>query len=223
MCNRFALPATPEEIAEEFELPKPPDTRPRYNIAPGETILVVREEGGARLADGSSWGLLPSGSRGPGMPLLNIRAETLRRDRTHDETVREGRCLVPAGGFYEWRHLGRARQPYYFRPADAPLFGLAAVSERLPQPGGGSVRHCAIVTTEPNGLVAPVHDRMPVIIPREAYALWLDPTRDPGEILPLLAPYAAERMKTYPVSTLVNRAGIEDPRCIEPIPSETLF
>ncbi len=223
MCNRFALPASPEEIASEFELSELPGLPPRYNIAPGERIPVVRASGRSRILDAAWWGLTPSWIRDPKKPLLNIRAETLRGKPGRNPMAREGRCLVPAGGFYEWQRLGRARQPYYYRLRDAPLLGLAALSELVPEPTGEVVRRCAILTTQPNSLVAPVHDRMPVIIPRHAYGLWLDPTRELAELFSLLEPYPAERMTSYPVSPVVNRAGVEDPRSVEPAKPGTLF
>ncbi len=225
MCNRFALPS-PEQIATHFELGELGALEPRYNVAPGESILVVRAQDGLRVLDTSVWGLTPSWVREPRKPLLNIRAETLRGKSGRDETARRGRCLVPAGGFFEWRHVGRTRQPWYFRMKDGPLLALAALSalvEEAASASGGARRRCAIVTTQPNALVAPVHDRMPVIVPREAYGPWLDPAVELNELLGLLQPYPAEAMIGYPVSSIVNRTGIEDSRAIEPARRETLF
>jgi putative SOS response-associated peptidase YedK len=223
VCNRFALPASPEEIAAHFELPSLEAVPPRYNVAPGEGIWVVRQgEGAARVLETAAWGLRPSFAREQGKPLMNVRAETLRGKPGRAPLAREGRCLVPAGGFFEWRKVGRARQPWYYRLKDSPLLGLAAVSEATPHEGGPG-RHCAIVTTRPNQLVADVHDRMPVIVPRERYAAWLDPGVELGEILDLLEPFPADLMAAYPVSSRVNRAGFEDPSAIEPSRRETLF
>lgn len=227
MCNRFALPK-PEEIAAHFELGEIPSLAPRYNVAPGETILVVRREGETRVLDSSAWGLQP-GSRGAQTkPVLNLRAESLRSSAEKGgSAARRGRGLVPAGGFFEWRHVGRARQPWYFRMKDAPLLALAALCDEPAAPPGmatdSPVRRCAIVTTEPNELVAEVHDRMPVIISRDAYGAWLDPSVPLLELLPLLAPFPVEAMVGYPVSSVVNRAGVEDPRAIEPARQESLF
>jgi putative SOS response-associated peptidase YedK len=221
MCNRFALPS-PDEIAAHFELPPLPPLPPRYNVAPGEEIFVVRNAGGSRVLDTSTWGLVPGFVREQRKPLLNVRAETLRGKPGRGELARQGRCLVPAGGFFEWRHLGRARQPWYFRMKDSPLLGLAALSEAV-EDDAGPGRHCAILTTLPNSLVAEVHDRMPVIIPRDAYSSWLDPQVELAELMPLLAPFPPELMLGYPVSSVVNRTGVEDPRAVEPASSETLF
>lgn len=219
MCNRFSLPASPEEIAEHFELPEIPALPPRYNVAPGEEILVVRAQGRRRQLQRSCWGLPPL--RGQSRPLLNLRAETLRTRSRSGEARRRERVLVPAGGFFEWRRLGRARQPYYFRLKDSRLLALAALCEVVTDVASG--RRCAILTTPPNPLVAEVHDRMPAILPREAYARWLDPALALPEVLDLLEPFPAEAMEAYPVSNLVNRSGVEDPRAIEPARQQTLF
>jgi putative SOS response-associated peptidase YedK len=219
MCNRFSLPATPEEIAEHFELSEIPALLPRYNVAPGEEILVVHADHRGRLLERSSWGLppLPGQSR----PLLNVRAETLRARSRSGGPRRRQRVLVPAGGFFEWRRLGRSRQPYYFRSKQGPLLALAALAEAVADVPSG--RRCAILTTPPNRLVAEVHDRMPAILPREAYARWLDPAVALPEVLELLQPFPEEAMDAYPVSSLVNRSGVEDPRAIEPARQQTLF
>jgi putative SOS response-associated peptidase YedK len=229
MCNRFALPK-PEEIAAHFELGEIPSLAPRYNVAPGESILVVRREGEARVLDTSAWGLQPARQGSPSKPVLNLRAESLRPSAAKDgPAARRTRCLVPAGGFFEWRHVGRARQPWYFRMKDAPLLGLAALCDEdavAAGPGAATaaaLRRCAIVTTQPNTLVAEVHDRMPVIIAREAYGAWLDPGVRLEELLPLLAPFPVDAMVGYPVSSVVNRAGVEDPRAVVPARQETLF
>ena len=218
MCNRFALPS-PEELAAHFGLSEIGEVPPRFNVAPGEQILVVRQAASARVLDRCTWGLRPAWLRDPRKPLLNVRAETLRGRPGSSEAARRGRCLVPAGGFFEWRRVGRARQPYYFKLADSPLLALGAISDVPEAPD----RHCAIVTTEPNALVAEVHDRMPVIVPREAYSAWLDPDLPLAEMQSLLVPYPAEQMTAYAVSSVVNRSGVEDPRAVQPAARETLF
>jgi putative SOS response-associated peptidase YedK len=221
MCNRFALPR-PEEIAEHFELGALPPLLPRYNVSPGETILVVRREASQRVVDSATWGLLP---RSATKPVLNLRAESLRSSAARDGTAaRRARVLVPAGGFFEWRRLGRTRQPWYFQLKDSPLLALATLVEGSPALAGlPPSPRCAVLTTTPNALVASVHDRMPVILPREAYDAWLDPGVRLQELLPLLVPFPAEAMIGHPVSSAVNRPGFEDPRVIEPSQQETLF
>ena len=219
MCNRFALPASPEELAEHLGLSELPDLVPRYNVAPGEEVLVVRADGDNRVLQRASWGIRPGGRE---RPLLNIRSETLRSRTRPQQPRRRERVLVPAGGFFEWRHLGRARQPFYFKLKDSPLLAFAALCE-----GGdttaGRAPCCALLTTAPNPLVAEVHDRMPAILARDAYARWLDGGTDLFDVLDLLGPFPAEAMTGYPVSTLVNRSGVEDPRTIQPARQQTLF
>jgi putative SOS response-associated peptidase YedK len=218
MCNRFALPS-PEEIAAHFGISGSEELAPRFNIAPGEEILVVHKATAGRRLGRCTWGLHRRWLRDPAKPLLNIRAETLRAraDRGHAASGR--RCLVPAGGFFEWRRVGRTRQPWYFTLADSPLLALGGIANSPED----AERRCAIVTTEPNELVAEVHDRMPVIIPRERYDAWLDPDLPLADLLPLLGPCPAGLMTAYPVSSIVNRTGVEDPRAVQPAPRETLF
>jgi putative SOS response-associated peptidase YedK len=185
MCGRYALHANPEVVALQFGLASVPDFRRSYNIAPAAEILIVRN-GKAALA---RWGL-----RGK---LVNLRAETvLARFRA------SGRCLVPASGFYEWKSEGRRKQPYYFFPGDDALLALAAVWER---------DTCSLITTEPSAVVRAVHDRMPLIVPRERYAAWLA-----GDEAMLAAPPEVE-LRAHPVSMAVNQAANDSPRLIEPV------
>ena len=184
MCGRYALHANPEVIALQFGLGAIPEFKPSYNIAPASDVLVVRHE--ARFA---RWGL-----RGK---FINLRAETvLAKFRS------SGRCLVPASGFYEWKAEGRRKQPYYFRPQKEPLFALAALWER---------DSFSLITTEPNAVVRTIHDRMPLIVPREAYGAWLA-----GEEALLKNPPRVE-MTGHPVSMAVNEAANDSPRLVEPV------
>ena len=178
MCGRYALHANPDVIALQFGLDCVPEFKPSFNVAPAASVLVVRKAG--ELA---RWGL-----RGK---FVNLRAETvLARFRA------SGRCLVPASGFYEWKSEGRRKQPYYFRPASEPLLALAAVWER---------DTCSLITTEPNAVVAKVHDRMPLLIPRDAHALWLDPSSRLEDVLKL-----AERPPALDIAPV--GFGVNDPR-----------
>lgn len=222
MCNRFALPASPEQIASHFELDAVPQLSARYNVAPGEPIAIVHCDQGRRTLGTCHWGLIPPWVREARKPLLNIRSETLRGKPGLSEMARTGRCLVPASGFFEWRRLGRTRQPYYFHLRDSPLLGLAALV-RNGREAPAVPLDCAVLTTEPNSLVAEVHDRMPVIVPPEAYGAWLDASLPLRDVAALLAPLPAERMEAFPVSSRVNRAGIDDPTLIERVKPGTLF
>jgi putative SOS response-associated peptidase YedK len=185
MCGRYALHANPEVLALQFGLDAVPAFRPSYNIAPAAEVLVVKE----RSASLARWGL-----RGK---FPNLRAETvLSKFRT------SGRCLVPASGFYEWQASGGRKQPYYFFPRNEPLLALAAVWER----DGFS-----LITTEPNVVVGKVHDRMPLILPRESYAAWLAGDEQPLQHAP------AVELESHPVGMAVNQAASDSPRLIAPI------
>ncbi|HSA90234.1 MAG TPA: SOS response-associated peptidase [Burkholderiales bacterium] len=185
MCGRYALHASPEVVALQFGLDSAPEFKPSYNIAPAAEILVVRPGAAAR----ARWGL-----RGR---FVNLRAETvLARFRA------SGRCLVPASGFYEWKAEGRRKQPYYFSPKSDALLALAALWER---------DTCSLITTEPNAVVRGVHERMPLIVPRELYQPWL---RGDERILQS-APQI--ELRAHPVGLAVNRAENDSPRLIEPV------
>jgi putative SOS response-associated peptidase YedK len=185
MCGRYALHANPEVIALQFGLESVPEFKPSYNIAPAAEILVVRPGAAAR----ARWSM-----RGR---LVNLRAETvLARFRA------SGRCLVPASGFYEWKAEGRRKQPYYFSPKSDALLALAALWER---------DTCSLITPEPNAFVSAVHDRMPLIVPRELYEPWLH-----GDDSILRSPPHIE-LRAHPVGMAVNQAANDSPRLIEPV------
>ena len=185
MCGRYALHANPEVVALQFGLDAVAAFAARYNIAPATDILVVRN----RKASLARWNL-----RGR---FVNLRAETVRA-----KFRRSGRCLVPASGFYEWKTEGGRKQPYYFFPRNEPLFGFAALWEH---------DTCSLITTEPNAVIRKVHDRMPLIVPREGYAAWLA-----GDEA-LLEKQPAIEIAAHPVSLAVNTAANDSPRLTEPV------
>ncbi len=195
MCGRYALHANPEVVALQFGLDAVPELAPRYNIAPATEVLIVRD-GKASLAH---WGLRRK--------FANLRAETLAQK--FPGPYREGRALVPASGFYEWRSSAGRKQPYYFSPADGALLALAAVWEK---------DSFSLITTEPNATVRNIHDRMPVIIARDDYAPWL--AGEDG----LLRPAPDDALKVHPVGMAVNRAANDSAQLIQPVElPRTLF
>jgi putative SOS response-associated peptidase YedK len=210
MCGRTNLTASGEELAEEFALAETPVLAPRYNIAPSQPLAVVRAEDGPRRLDLLTWGVPPAEGEPPGA-VINARVESAHR-RPFGEAFRRRRCLVPVTGFYEWRQRGRIRQPFLIRRSDGRPFGLGG----LWQPGDEA--RCAILTTAANELLAPLHDRMPLIVGRAAYALWLDPASDREALEPLLHPAPPGELIAFPVSTRVNRPENDDPGCLEPAP-----
>jgi len=195
---------------------------PRYNIAPTQDVLVVRErERGEREAAMLRWGLVPSWAKElqAGAPLINARAETVAEKPAFRTALRRRRCLIPADGFYEWQKASGAaargkKQPYYIHRRDERPFAFAGLWERWT--GGPEVESCTIVTTSANNTLSALHDRMPVILSEEDYALWLDPAvEDAAAVTPLLVPAAEVVLVAEPVSTHVNRVANDDPQCIE--------
>jgi len=223
MCGRFALTEPdPAAIAEQFSVHHVPELAPRYNIAPTQPVAtVVREpEHGLNEIAVMRWGLIPAWAKDPsiGSRLINARGETVHEKPSFRAALRRRRCLVLADGFYEWqKRPDGVKQPVFIRLKDDGLFALAGLWERWTEPQSGEVLvTCTIITTSPNELVAPLHNRMPVILPREDYDAWLDPARtDPATVMPLLRPYPAEAMTCYPVSRLVNNPRNEGPELIE--------
>lgn len=214
--------ATPgQTIAELFGLDDAPQLSPRYNIAPTQDVAVVRAgTSGSRELAMLHWGLVPAWAkeRDVGNRMINARAETLAEKPAFRAALRARRCLVLADGFYEWQKLPTRKQPYHVRLRDGRPFGFAGLWERWNSPEGEALESCTIVTTVPNEVVAPIHDRMPVILAAEDVGAWLEPgQRDVTAILPLLRPYPAELMKAYPVGLRVNSPANDDPRCLERI------
>jgi putative SOS response-associated peptidase YedK len=219
MCGRFMLSSPPAAVAERFGLPEPPDLFGRYNVAPTQLVAVVGDgpKHGRRLAL-FRWGLVPAWSpEGPtGPPLINARAETVATKPTFRELLRHRRCLIPADGFYEWAKAGGKKLPYLFRLRGCGPFAFAGLWDVWEGPNG-KVPSCCVITTTANELVAPLHDRMPVVLPPDQFGLWLDrAVTDPAALLPLLVPYPADLMTATAVNPRVNNARNEGPECVEP-------
>lgn len=220
MCGRFVLRCSVDEVTEEFDIGDIPlSFEPSYNIAPGQDVLAV-QNGGPRCLAKMRWGLIPSWSKDPaiGYRMINARAETLAQKPSFARPLKDRRCLVVASGFYEWRVSDGKKFPVYVRlRADRP-FGFAGLYEVWQPAGGDPVTTCTIITTSPNELLAPIHNRMPVIIRREDRAEWLDRAVLGTERLQqLLKPYAASEMEAYDVSVRVNLPKYNKPDCIEPV------
>jgi putative SOS response-associated peptidase YedK len=216
MCGRYLLLSSGREIAETFDLAGFPELAPRYNIAPTQPVAVVRAGEAGRELVRLRWGLVPPWSRDLKQAPINAHAETAADKPMFRAALRKRRCLVPASGFYEWLALAgeKRKQPYCFRPRDEMPWAFAGLWERWQGPDG-SVESCCILTTTANEVVRPVHDRMPVIVPRQHWAAWLDPqAQDAGELAPLLRPYPADAMRAYPVGLLVNNPRNDGPGCL---------
>lgn len=224
MCGRFTLRRPGREIAEHFELGEEPRLAPRYNVAPGQAVAVVRvREDGARLAEPRRWGLVPPWADDVriGSRMINARSETAARRKAFAPALRARRCLIPADGFYEWTLRDGRRVPFHLEVGQGDLFGMAGLYETWHGPGGELVESCTILTREANPVVAALHDRMPVILPATAYGAWLDPERgEPDAIAVLEAAPRSDAMRATAVSTRVNRVEYDDAACLDPpVPS----
>ncbi len=220
MCGRYTLTESPRRVAEHFRLRVGSDLLPRYNVAPSQPVAAVREGDQGRELVMLRWGLIPHWAKDTriGYSLINARAETVAEKPAYRAAFRKRRCLIPASGFLEWAKLGRVKQPYHFRRRDGGPIAFAGLWECWESPDGELVESCSIITTEANGLVAPLHDRMPVLIDPADFDLWLDPACQRAEDLaPLLRPYPAEAMEAVAVSPLVNSPKNDDPECLAPV------
>lgn len=198
------------------------DWIPRYNVAPGQDIVALRQsatEPRPRLAR-LRWGLIPSWAKEPsiGYKMINARSETVTTKPSFSEPLRTGRCLIPADGFYEWRREGKAKLPFCFTLQDESMFAFAGLWDRWRSPEGALIESCTILTTEPNELLQDIHDRMPVMLAPEAYELWMAPSvTRVAELQTLLKPYPAEKMRRYRVSQRVNHVANDDAECLAEI------
>lgn len=228
MCGRYVLYGPPSRLTERFGLQECPDFAPRYNIAPTSNVLVIRarpEVG--RVGQLVRWGLVPNWAKdiSIGANLNNARGETVDTKPSFRTSFAKHRCLIPANGFYEWKLVsegGKVRkQPYYIRPTDEEsFFAFAGLLARWHAPDGTDLVTTCIITTGPNAIMEPIHDRMPVILGPEAWDAWLAPQNAHVEALKgLLVPCAADGIVAHPVSTAVNRAGVEGEALITPIAS----
>jgi putative SOS response-associated peptidase YedK len=221
MCGRYTVAVDPQLLAERFNVALPADVEPRYNVAPSQPVLTVTERSAGRELLIARWGLVPHWAKEPkvGFKMINARAETLAEKSTYRRLLTRGRCLILADGFYEWRlDPDGAKRPVRFALGDGSPFGFAGLWTIWRDPESREPLYsCTIVTTSANPLVAPVHDRMPVILPREAEDAWLDRGLPVDEALALLRPYPAEGMSAGDASTLVNSAENDDVRLLDPL------
>lgn len=216
MCGRFTLHHKAVEVAEAFELPEVPSLEPRYNIAPSQPVFAVRSGMHGREGVFVRWGLIPSWAADAtiGYKLLNARSETILEKPSFRTAFLRRRCLIPADGFYEWRLVAGRKQPMHFRLNDERLFALAGLWEQWQSPEGVPVLSCTILTTAANDLIRPVHDRMPVILPRTHYAEWLGAKTDAATLISWLTAWPANEMCVVEANPRVNQVRNEGPGCL---------
>ena len=222
MCGRYSQTASPEVIAQQFDVADLPLFKPRYNIAPSQLVMAIRIEPDTttRRLVPLRWGLVPSWAKDPkiGNQCINAKAETVAEKPSFRSAFKKRRCLVIATGFYEWQMQGRTKQPLWIGLRSHRPFAFAGLWEHWTPAEGEPRETCTIITTEPNDLMAPIHNRMPVILAPASYDQWLDPTFQHVEPLKaLLRPYPGEELMAYPVSTLVNNPRHDAPQCLEPV------
>ncbi len=226
MCGRLTQVTSPEELARIFDTDRGIDTvrdvlsAPRYNVAPSLQLAALRADDGGRTWAPFKWGLVPSWSKDPsiGSRMINARSETASEKPAFRSAFRSRRCLIPADGFYEWKKTGsKKKTPYYIHPEDGRPFALAGLWEHWSaKDGSAHIDSCTILTTSPNDIVGPLHNRMPVIIAPDAFEVWLH-SDDIEDVKPLLAPYTAGPMRAYAVSAGVNSPANDSPAIIEPV------
>jgi putative SOS response-associated peptidase YedK len=228
MCGRYTLTLSLEALEKAFpEVKFNIEHTPRFNVAPSQMIPVIRKDANGTLrADLLKWGLIPSWSKDEkiGFQLINARAETVAEKPSFRGALKFRRCLILADGFYEWVNIAdtKVKLPIYFLLKSRAPFAFAGLWETWAPPNRAEINSATIITTEPNALVGKFHDRMPVILPHDAYMNWLTPNpKSPGEFRSLLKPFPEAQMECYPVSTLANSAKNESPEVILPLPQRT--
>jgi putative SOS response-associated peptidase YedK len=220
MCGRFVRITPVSVLAVKFKAEKVfSNLVPSYNIAPSQEIIIIKDEGIRQLIQ-CKWGLIPSWAKDPsiGNKMINARSETVSEKPAFRSAFKKKRCLVIADGFYEWRTEGKRKFPMYIRLKSGEPFGFAGLYNVWTSPGGEKTCTCTIITTEANEAVKPIHDRMPVILPRDKEDIWVNPAiEDREELLAVLKPYSSEEMEAYEVSTKVNSPQNNTVSNIQPI------
>lgn len=227
MCGRYVLKILPYELQEFFDLLRMPEWNPRYNIAPTQTVIAVRQHADGRSGDLLRWGLVPrwADSLAVGSRMINARSETIDTSKAFKAAFKAQRCIIPASGFFEWEQLeANRKQPWHIYPTDSPVFSFAGLWETWKSPEGTAVETCTILTCEPNDFMSRTHNRMPVILSRDAINQWLNPAAVATELKTLCIPCPDEWLVRQPVSTLVSNIKNDSPECIKPVKQQpTLF
>jgi len=223
MCGRYRLSRRKQIIEEYFgSAPWDEDWSPRYNIAPTQPVPVIRQNPREPVRQISTmrWGLVPHWAKDASgaASTINARSETAAEKPAFRDPMRYRRCLIPADAFYEWKRNGASKQPYCFEVNDGEMFAFAGLWDGWKNAEGQWIKTCTILTTTPNAVTSAIHDRMPVILDRESYDLWLDPGITNVQVISeLLKPYDAGMMRCHPVSGRVNQVGNDDQECSRPV------
>jgi putative SOS response-associated peptidase YedK len=219
VCGRYRLSRRKQVVEEYFDCGSDePDWKPRYNVAPTQPVPVIRQHPKEPIRELSlmRWGLIPSWAKDSSVAasMTNARSETASMKPAFRDALKSRRCLIPADGFYEWSRAGKTKQPYCFEVNEGELFAFAGLWDRWKNPSGDWIKTCSILTTTPNAVTSPVHDRMPVILDPDSYELWLDPgMQNVIAASDLLKPYDARQMQCFPVSSRINSVANDDEEC----------
>jgi putative SOS response-associated peptidase YedK len=223
MCGRYRLSRRKQIIEEHFDTaPWDDEWSPRYNLAPTQTVPVIRQQPKEPIRQVSTmrWGLVPHWAKDASIAAstINARSETAATKPACRDPLKLRRCLIPADGFYEWAKTAKSKQPFCFEVNDEQLFAFAGIWDGWKNSEGQWIRTCSILTTTPNAVTSAVHDRRPVILDPDRYHLWLDPgMQNVAAVSELLKPYDARLMRCYPVGTRINRVANDDEECSRPV------
>jgi putative SOS response-associated peptidase YedK len=222
MCGRYTMTSAPEALRALFGYDEQPNFPARYNIAPTQPIAIVRLRGGRREFALVRWGLLPSWVKDPKAfsLLINARGESVSDKPAFRNAMKRRRCLIPADGFYEWKAAGARKQPYFIHAKSGAPLAFAGLWETWIGPNGEEFDSAAIVTTGANRALGDLHDRMPVIVPPQAFDVWLGQPHIEGKddlaaASALIAPAPEDLLEVYPVSTEVNRVANDNPKLLD--------
>src|SRR5436190_10267481 len=219
MCGRYAITTTPEAIRQLFGYLEQPNFPPRYNVAPTQPVPIVRMVEGKRQFALVRWGLIPAWVKDPRTfsLVINARGESVLDKPAFKNAMKYRRCLFPADGFYEWERKGESKQPYFVRRKGEGPLAFAGLWESWMGPNGEEQESAAIITTDASPSIAHIHDRMPVIVPPEAFDFWLDPKVDAEMASAVIQPAKDETIEHYEVSRAVNRTANDAPELAEPL------
>jgi putative SOS response-associated peptidase YedK len=220
VCGRYTLATpSPADLRARFPVGESVEIKPRYNVAPGDEVLAVTtDKEGAPRGELLRWGFVPSWAKGPDTPLkmINARVETVAERPAFRRAFERYRCLIVADGFYEWRREPTGKQPFHITRSDGEPFAFAGLWSVWYDDAGGKLRSCTILTAAPNAAVAPLHDRMPVILARHDESEWLDSSTPPQRLYELLAGLRDSDTALRPVGPAVNDARYDGPECLAP-------
>ncbi len=220
MCGRLVFNIPAEVLKRLFRLQEIELLEPHFNVTPAQYTAVIRNQGDHNRLDLLKWGLVPAWAKDLsfGSHMINARSESVLEKPAFRHAIKYRRCIIPTSGFYEWSHSGSKKQPYFIRMADQSPLCFAGLWESWKAPDGSELETFAVLTTAANKLVAPIHDRMPMILHPDTFTLWLSHNmHDLEQLQPLYQPFSAEQLRIIKVSDLVNNPRFDSPACIAPV------